>query len=448
MESQGKFNKRVYRSLIYLAIPTVIEHIMSTLLQYVDTAMVGHLGENATAAVSTTTTINWLAGSIPYALGIAVLASIAKESGAGNTEKTRKITVCACYLTFICGMTLMLICTFLSPYIPIWMNAKSEIRKSATSYFLIISLSMVFRTAEIVFSAAMRAVKNTKTPMLINLLCNVLNIVLNALLIYKMNLGVNGAAIGSAISYTICGIMMMIFARRQTLLKWERKDFRFDKMRIHGILKIAIPAAGNNIASCLGYVIFAGMVSGMGTAVFAAHSIAVTAEELFYIPGYGLRTASSSLIGNAIGEGDDRKKNITAKLSIEITIFMMIISGVILFVFARPLMSIFTNSQRVAELGSDMLKMIAFTEPFFGLMIAIEGIFYGMGKTREVFAVETSCMWGIRIVSAFLCTQVWHLSLYAVWRCMIADNVCKAVILLIVYRIGQRQKGMPDRNNG
>ena len=96
-------------------------------------------------------------------------------------------------------------------------------------------------------------------------------------------------------------------------------------------------------------------------------------------------------------------------------------------------MRIFTNSIRVAQTGSSVLKLVAFTEPFFGLMIALEGIYYGMGKTKEIFYVETFSMWGIRILSTFLCTQVWHMSLSAVWYCMIADNIFKAIVLLIIY---------------
>ena len=152
-----------------------------------------------------------------------------------------------------------------------------------------------------------------------------------------------------------------------------------------------------------------------------------------YIPGYGLRTASSSLIGNAIGEKDRKKTIVTEKLCILITVLMMIINGIILYFVSYPLMRIFTNSIRVAQTGSSVLKLVAFTEPFFGLMIALEGIYYGMGKTKEIFYVETFSMWGIRILSTFLCTQVWHMSLSAVWYCMIADNIFKAIVLLIIY---------------
>ena len=425
--------KDILKMLIVLSIPTVIEQIMSTLLQYVDTAMVGHLGEKATAAVSTTTTVNWLVSSVPYAFGIAFLALIAKESGAKNEKNTKKLAAQTFHVVAVIGVVMTIVCLLLSPYIPVWMNAEKDIRKDASDYFFIVSTVMLFRTGTVIFGSALRAVKNTKTPMAVNLFSNILNIILNTLFIYGLHLGVRGAVLSSAISYGLGGLLMFLFMQREEMLKFSVKDIKFESDVMKKCMKIAIPALGNNVASCAGYVVFAGMVSGMGTVIFAAHSIAVTAEELFYIPGYGLRTAASSLIGNAIGENDRKKTETTSKLTVWITVFMMIISGVILYFISYPLMRIFTNSTAVAEIGASVLRLVAFTEPFFGLMIALEGIFYGMGQTKEIFFIETFSMWGIRIVLTFLCTQVWHLSLYAVWYCMIADNIFKAVVLLIVY---------------
>ncbi|MCQ2516264.1 MAG: MATE family efflux transporter [Saccharofermentans sp.] len=429
----------VLRALLLLSIPTVIEEIMSILLQYVDTAMVGRLGEQATAAVSTTTTINWLIGCVPHALGVAIMALTARANGSGDEKTTKKLTAQALRLTIIYGLILTAICEVLSPYIPVWMHAAPEIRSEATMYFSIISLSLLFRTSAIVFATSIRAVKDTKTPMVINLMTNVLNAGLNYLLIYKVGLGVKGAAIATLISYTLSGIAMYIAVRSKVALRWDKEDTKADRELQDKIYKIAIPAFGGSAASCLGYVVFASMVSSLGTTVFAAHSIAVEAETLFYIPGYGFRTATSSLIGNALGEKDKNKVDITQKISIIITVSAMFISGIFLFVIARPLMGIFTESEAVISLGAMALKLVAFSEPFFGLMVVMEGIFYGEGKTREVFIVETLSMWGIRILSTFICVAVLKLGLREVWYCMIADNIFKAVMLYNVF-VWQRRK--------
>lgn len=425
--------KDIFKSLVLLSVPTVIEHIMSTLMQYVDTAMVGRLGEEATAAVSTTTTVNWLVSTIPFAISTGTLALIARANGEGDEERMRRYAGLSAMLSLVIGSVVTVTCLLLSPHIPVWMGAEVTVQGPAAAYFFIVSLSLVFRTFGYVFGSAIRAVKDTRTPMRINLCANILNVILNYLLIYRLGLHVRGAAIATAVSYSLAGIVMIFAARRKSALRFTARDLRPDMASLKQYTEISLPALGTGVASCLGYVFFASMVSHMGTTVFAAHSIAVTAEELFYIPGYGFRTATSSLIGNAVGERNARKLKITEHLSIAITLLMMFASGVVLYITSSFLMKLFTPVEAVQTLGASMLRLIAFTEPFFGLMIVLEGIFYGKGKTRGVFFVETGSMWLVRILFTFLGTTFRGFTLREVWYCMIADNVCKALLLLVVY---------------
>lgn len=430
-DKSANIKKEIARTLIVLSIPTMLEEILSTLFQYVDTAMVGHLGEAATASVSVTTTITWLVNSIPHAISIAILAMVAKAFGAKDENRIRKISMQALMLAVVCGIITGVISLICSPYIPMWMGADKSIRHDASEYFFIISIPMIFRTASIILGAAIRATKNTKTPMLISLFSNILNIIMNTLLIYILDMGVAGAAIASATSYIFSGTLMFMVYRRNKYLNWKFKDFMIDGHCMEECAKIGIPVLASSLTSCLGYVVFAGMVSGMGTTIFAAHSLAVTAETIFYIPGYGLRTATSTLVGISLGENDSEKFHLVSKMSIVFTVGMMIFSGVVLYFVAYPLMCLLTSSRPAAELGAQMLKMVSFTEPFFGIMIVMEGIFYGLGRTKYAFFVETFSMWGIRILFTFICVKVFTLDLRAVWYCMIADNVVKAILLAI-----------------
>ena len=96
-------------------------------------------------------------------------------------------------------------------------------------------------------------------------------------------------------------------------------------------------------------------------------------------------------------------------------------------------MALFSPVETVVKLGAEMLRLVAFSEPFFGLMIVLEGIFYGLGRTRYAFCIETGSMWGVRLLLTFLCVRVWSLDLRAVWYCMIADNVCKALLFAALF---------------
>lgn len=426
---------KILWALLWLALPTMIEEVLSTLLQYVDTAMVGHLGEQATAAVSITTTITWLVNSVMAAVGTALLAMIARSSGSRDSAKICRISQQALLLTGVCGLFCGGASLILSPYIPVWMGAEEVVRPHAQAYFFIISLPMVFRAATIILGAAIRAVQDTKTPMLISLAANSLNLLLNYGLIYRCNLGVEGAAIASAIAYTLSGSLMFWAYRRTVALSWAWRSFAVDTALLKRCAAIGLPVLATSAASCLGYIVFAALVSDMGTMVFAAHSLAVAAETIFYIPGYGLRVATSTLVGEALGEGSALKLKKLSKASVLLAMGMMTLNGILLYLVAEPFMMLFTSSWPVATLGAKMLRLVAFSEPFFGLMIVLEGIFYGLGRTQYAFWVETGSMWGVRIAATFCCVKIWQLDLQAVWFCMIADNICKAVLFALPFFI-------------
>ena len=430
----------IMREIIILAIPTICEEILSTLLQYVDTAMVGHLGEEATAAVSTTTTIGWLIGGFLHSIGVALLAMMSKSVGEGNEEKLKKLAGQAVILVIGSGLLVGVLALSLARYIPFWMGADASVRPDAYKYFFIINIPMIFRAAALIFGSCIRATLDTKSPMIVNVIANVFNIILDWVFIYVLDMGVTGAAYATAICYTIAGTLMFIVFINKKKLGLTKDSIKADKGLLSEIGKVALPAAGTRATASLGYVVFAGLVSGMGTSIFAAHSIAVNAETIFYIPGFGISSATSALIGVAYGERNlDRIKKIM-KLSTIITIGVMLINGIILYVCALPLMKVFTSSINAATLGAKMLKIVAFTEPFFGLMIAMQGVFYGLGKTGQVFIIETFSMWGIRIIFTILCVKLWHTGLTEVWYCMIADNICKASLLGLSMIIFSKRK--------
>jgi len=435
-----RYRRQNLRVLVTLAIPVILEQILTTLLQYVDTAMVGRLGAAATASVSLTTTVNWLIGSIFSAIGIAVVAMISTSYGAGDKDKIRSITSHTVSFIIISGLAVSAIAVGLSPFIPIWMQADVSIRRQAGEYFLIISLPILFRASTIICACALRAVKDTRTPMMVNLGANILNVILNYLLIYTAGLGVRGAAIATAISSFLCGTVMFILMMRNRILKGTIKLFSFEKPIVTEALHISLPALATSMVSCMGHVVFASLVSSMGTTVFAAHSIALSAESMFYLPGYGLRNATSTLIGISVGENDYEKFKVVARQSVLLTVSMMTFTGLLLFLLAPNIMAIFTPDAQVIELGSSVLKLIAVSEPLFGLMIVSEGIYFGLGQTKSTFVVTTIGSWGIRILSTVICVHVLHTGLFEVWICMFADNAFRALAMAIPLFLGGARK--------
>lgn len=423
--------KQALETLVRLALPAIVQQMLSSILQYVDTAMVGRLGAAATASVSTSTSVNWLVHSLPGGFAIGLLSLLSQAYGRGDRDEMKRLSALGCRLVLFFGVVITVICLGVSPFLPAWMQADPEIRPAASSYFFIVSVPLLFFVSNSIFASCMHAVKDTRTPMIVNLSANVLNVVLNYLFIYKFSLGTNGAALATAISTAAGGIGMFIAYRGKQELRVELRDvLAHEKVLLEKVMRVALPVTGTTIVSCLGYIVFSGMVNGMGVTVFAAHAIAVTAEEIFYLPGYGIRTATSALIGIAIGERNQQKFQNIRFVSLVLTAVLMMISGIALFFCAYPLMRFFTSDEAVARMGADVLKIVAFSEPFFGLMVAWQGISYGTGRTRSVFVIEAFSMWCVRILCTWLVIRA-GCGLNAVWYCMVADNVTKAVALTV-----------------
>lgn len=430
----NKKTTSIFWAVVAIALPTMLEEILSVLMQYVDTAMVGRLGANATAAVSTSTTITWLIGSIPVAFGVGAMTQIAQAIGSGENHKISQVAKLSLIFAVGVGVVLEVLCLGVSPFVAGWMGASAEVAPAATRYFFWVSVPIVFKSLNIVLSAAIRATKDTKTPMFIGIGANALNVILDYIFIYMIGLGVDGAAYATCIASVISGVVTLIAFLRHEEFDFKGSFFDVDRTIIRRMWRLAIPVLLINVASTSGYVVFAGLVSHMGTIIFAAHSIAVGAEELFYIGGYGFKSAANTMVGISFGEGNHEKYRAVCVSSILATIGIMTISGVLLFIFAEPLMSFFTNDPEVVALGATVLKMVAFNEPFFGLYIITEGIYYGLGMTKYPFIIESCGMWLIRILSTFIGIHFFGAGLIYVWCCMIADNVLKAVFLTIPVR--------------
>lgn len=196
------------KAICFLAWPAVVQEAMNVVVSYVDTAMVGALGADASAAVGLTSTVGWLVSSIAIAFGIGILSVCAQSMGADDQEKVQRTGQQALFLTLIVGTILTVICVLIAPYLPIWLNGDPEICAVASSYFMIISIPLLFRSAVLILSSVLRSVSDMKTPMMINLYMNMINIILNFILIYPTRkifgitvfgagLGVNGAASNS-----------------------------------------------------------------------------------------------------------------------------------------------------------------------------------------------------------------------------------------------------------
>ncbi len=451
MLSSRKWNKEMIKVILTLAWPTMLEQAMQTAVQYVDTAMVGTLGTQATAAVGATSTVSWLIGSSTAALGIGFLSYIARAHGAHDPDRARRASAQAVLSVLIVGTLFTALCLGLSNQVPVWMQVDESIRSLTATYFFILYAPMLPRTASTVFGMVLRSAGDTKSPMKIGIWVNLINVVTNFLLIYPTRtisifgfefvmvgagLGVVGAALASAAAFTFGGIAITVVLWRHPLISPRGYSIMPDREILVPCLKVALPNMLQRFGTSLGYVAFASMVNSLGEVATAAHTIANTVESAFYIPGYGMQTAAATLAGNAYGARDNKRLKDVADMFLPIEVGLMVISGGALFLLAPSLMGIFSKSPEVIDLGTTVLRMVALSEPFYGVSIIVEGMMQGVGKTKAPFVFNIIGMWGVRIVGTYLVTQILSFGLIGAWGCMIAHNMLLFLLFLSCYLRG------------
>ncbi len=438
------FNTALLPAVLALAWPTMLEQLMQTAVQYIDTAMVGTLGTAATAAVGSTTTLNWLINSTISAFGIGVLSYISQARGAGDHTRARGAAAQSVLAVLVLGSFFTVLTVCLSGRVPVWMQVDPSIRGTASRYFMILYLPTLARTAMLIFGVVLRSAGDARTPMRAGIAVNIINVVLNFLLIYEpreiyaaglripmwgAGLGVTGAAAASAVSILAGGALLTRALWRHGEISPRGFSIRPDRRVLVPCLKVALPNMFQRFGSSLGYVAFAAMINSLGEISTAAHTVANTVESAFYIPGYGMMSASATLSGNAIGASDRRRlRELTVVITVT-EVVLMVISGSLLFAFAPSMAGIFSKDAAVISLAAAVLRMVACSEPIYGVSIVIEGMLQGAGKTVVPFIFNMAGMWGVRIVGTFICTQVYHLGLVSAWACMIGHNL----LLFILY---------------
>ena len=443
-------------TVVSLALPTMLEQLMHTAVQYVDTAMVGSLGTQASAAVGSTGTVGWLLGSTLSALGVGFLSYIARAMGANEPERCKRASAQATLAVLVSGILFTVLTLTLAPVVPALMQVDPDIRSLAATYFFILYTPMLFRAASVIFGGVLRGAGDTKTPMRVGIVVNIVNVVLNFLLIYPTRslvlpwfggqslslpipgagLGVVGAALASAVSFVVGGVIITVAVWRHPVISPRGQSLRPDREVLRPCLKVALPNMAQRFATSFGYVVFASMINSLGDISTAAHNFANTVESAFYVPGYGMQAAAATLAGNCVGARDKEKLRDIGRLMLLCEVLLMVLSGGLLFLLAPHMLRLFSSDLAVITLATVVLRMVALSEPFYGVSIITEGMMQGVGNTKVPFVFNVLGMWGIRILGTFVCVVLLDMTLVAAWACMIAHNLALFLMFAIYYRKG------------
>lgn len=447
LSRQGKTHFReILGAVLFLAWPAIVEQIMLTAVQYVDTAMVGRLGADSTAAVGLTASTTWLFNGVFGAAATGFSVQVAQYLGAGQSKQAKRVAAQSLRFVVLFGILVAALAVGLSFPLPYWLGAKGEVAEMAGIYFRIIAIGMPFTLGVNMVSAILRCSGDTKSPMILNTSINLINMVLNFLLIYPSRtmtlwghsfwmpgagLGVAGAAIASITAIAlICGVFLLVlFGKKGPVQLSVHESRRFDSTCLRTVFRLGTPIALERITMCGAQILITAVISGIGTVAIAANHLAVTAESLSYSPAFGVSVAATTLVGQAIGAGRKDLAMRFARVTTGIGVAIMTLGGVCLFVFARPLISIFSTDPQVIDLGMQVLRIVAFAEPLFGASIVAGGALRGAGDSRGPFLLSLGTMWGVRIVLSLLLAAPF--GLIGVWIAMAVELIVRGSVFLI-----------------
>ena len=451
--------------MFMLAWPTIIEQFLMSAVMYVDTAMVGALGADASAAVGLNSSTTWLINGICGALGVGFSVLVGRNIGAGDHEKAKKIVRQALMAMLVFGAAISAILFCISGYLPGWLGADESLRNDAASYLSIIAFIYLFNVPNAISGAIVRCAGDTRTPMFSNLTANILNVGLNFLFIFPTRdislfikipftetvlidtsftmwgagWGIRGAAFASVISMAVSATIMLItlFVKDYPARISLKDKYKFDGGVWKEMLTLAYPVALERMALSGGQIVVTSMVTGLGTKVLAAHYLAITAEGITYMPVFGFSTAATTLVAQTLGaERRDLAKRFSNYCLYYGMVFMTLM-GVVLYVFAEPLLAIMSNDPEVITLGSRVLRIEAFAQTMFAAANVTSGILRGAGDTKWSFYIGLVGMWGVRIGVAYLLAYVFDLGLIGAWYAMFLDLTMRGILSLIRFYRGK-----------
>ena len=418
--------------IVGLSIPSMLAQISTVLMFFIDASMVGHLGAEASASIGLIESTTWLVGSLLSAAATGFSVQVAHFIGANDFVKARQVFRHA----LICGLAfsvfLSLIGVGIHSHLPYWLGGGADIASASSGYFLIYSLVLPFvylyHTSEMMLKSA----GNMHTPSVMAILVCICDVIFNYIFIYICKFGVVGAAMGTALAY-ICislpNLYLSACKNRMLNLRQDHVRFHWVKEYVQRACKISIPIAIQNILMSGAQIVSTMIVAPLGNIAIAAHSFAITAESLCYMPGYGIGDAATTLVGQTHGAGRiDLCRNF-AYMTVGLGMLVMVLMGVIMYVFAPEMIGVLSPVEAIRQLGTTCLRIEAFAEPFFAASIVTYCVCVGAGDTFKPAAINLGTMWLVRLTLAYALSKSYGLE--GVWIAMATELTFRGVLFLI-----------------
>ena len=436
-----KINWKIFREILYLAIPAVGEMTLYMMIWIFDTMMIGKYGgQLAVSSVGLSTEIIYSFFNIIIAVGVstALTSLVSRAIGSKDYKKAEIIANAGIKIAVVLAFIFFSLLFFIPDKILNLAGATKEMLPLATRYAKISSFSFFLLTLSSTTNGVFRGVKDTKTSLYVAGSINIVNLFLDYVLIFG-NLGFPEWGITGAAVATVAGNFIGILLQWSRLKKLPFKISLFSyvsKKDIWEIIRFAVPSGLQEANFSLSRLLGLTFILSLGTAAFAANQIGIAIEAISTMPGWGVAIACTALVGHSIGENKpDKSQEYTLYSTIIASIFMGILACFFFFI-PKTLISFFINKQEidVIKIGAICLQVAAFEQIPIAIVTVLGSYFKGIGNPKIPFYVSFFTNWFLRLPIAFYLISILRLPVYIYWIITTFQWLLESIILYYLYR--------------
>ena len=447
----GVKSRELYGDIIRIAWPSFVELLLTQLASMVDLMMVGsmggkanpEIGAQALSAVGLTTQPKFLLMAAFIAMNTGVTALVARNKGTGNKEQANLIVRQGLLFTFSITVILSILGVLFARPMVIFMGSTEEIvTKWATQYLQIQMAGFLTMALTSTITASLRAVGDSKTCMIYNMIANVVNVIFNWLLIYGNcgfpELGVAGASLATVLGQLVAFVIaLVVIIRGNGFLKLEFKlGFKPNKNVLGSIVQIGFPAMVEQLLMRAGMIIFAKTVATLGTTAYATHQVCMNIQALSFMTGQAFAVSATTLMGQSLGKRRvDMAQAYCSRTRTVGLMFSLLLAAIFVF-FGGTIVGLYNSDPEIIRMGGRIMLFVAFLQPFQSSQFIIAGGLRGAGDTRSTAIITFITVLLIRPTVAILLVSL-GLGLYGAWLALACDQIIRSGLVLIRYQSGK-----------
>jgi putative MATE family efflux protein len=430
----------VVRNIWFLALPMMASSVLQNTFNIVDMIFVGRLGPSAIAAVTVSGVILGFLFVLIFGIYMGTVAMVARFVGAGRESEAENVAVQSLFLGFFCYAAIAIIGYPSAPYILKMMGASEDVILQGLPYIRIMFLGSIAMIVGVVLSSVLRAAGDAITPLIIMAISTVINIGLDPCLIFGLwrfpQLGVAGSALATVIARAVgVLILLRIFLSGSAIVHLRIKNARIDFSTMRRVIRIGIFASLQGILRNMSGLVLMPIVAKYSTLAVAAYGISMRLQMIVMMPGFGLGTAVSTLVGQNLGAGKPKRAERTAWITVGFGAAIMASFGIIYIIFSRSIFGVFSKSPEVTEIGIVCLRIMASAYGFIALGVILGRALSGAGDTLSPMVMTAIGLLGFRVGLSLLFS--WKLGLIGIWIGIASSSIIQGLMTGFWFNTGR-----------